>query len=313
MKITVLTMWLNEEFLAPFFLRHYQWADEIHVILDSDTTDLTESIIRANPKVTVSFISFAEGFDNQIKADTFNSYARQSGADWLVVVDSDEFIFPPAYGDPLVQLLDTSADLVFARMWQVYRATGEVPLSPEIPPLFQRRHGDPNRTRGKNALYTKPCIYRPVAGVELSAGQHFFRAPVGTRISRFQFYGVHWSFADADQAVHRQILNGKLRISQADMSRNFNIHLASVTEDDIRRTSLRMQNSPLILRPQWMMILISWLNQLFILMLFRGRSWSVSNSSAWYNGRQPDILDVWADRHVYAARLYGAMKKLLFR
>jgi len=48
--IEVLTMWHNEAFLAPFFLKHYAFADSIRVIDDVDTSDNTKEIIRGFTK-----------------------------------------------------------------------------------------------------------------------------------------------------------------------------------------------------------------------------------------------------------------------
>ena len=34
MNIEVITAWYNEEILAPYFLKHYSFADRIHILLD---------------------------------------------------------------------------------------------------------------------------------------------------------------------------------------------------------------------------------------------------------------------------------------
>ena len=310
MKVVVMTMWLNEQFMAPFFLRHYNWADEIYIFLDADTVDNTEALATSDHRVTLCSITFPDGFDNEQRSLAFNRQARQCDADWLIVVDSDEFIFPPSYGDPREFLLRESADVVFARMWQVFQGADEGPLRLDLPPLFQRRYGDPNRTQGKNALYIKPCIFRPRKGIELSAGSHFFRAPVDTIVSRRQFYGVHWAFADVDEAVRRQIINGKLRLSQADINRGFASHLRTVNEESIRQTAHHMKNSPIVLRPRWFMILIEHLNRIMISILFQGDSWAVSDSNFWHNGSQPDLLDLWADRRRHFLAFVHSLKPM---
>ncbi len=40
-KISVISVWYNEEKLAPFFLEHYRFADAIHIAVDADTCDGT--------------------------------------------------------------------------------------------------------------------------------------------------------------------------------------------------------------------------------------------------------------------------------
>lgn len=36
MNIEVITCMYNEEFLAPFFMNHYEWATKIKVFIDDD-------------------------------------------------------------------------------------------------------------------------------------------------------------------------------------------------------------------------------------------------------------------------------------
>jgi hypothetical protein len=172
MKIALLTMWLNEEFLAPHFLRHYDWVDELHIVIDSASVDACEAIASADPRVRIGRVDFPDGFDNQRKANIFNDFTEACEADWVIVVDSDELVFHPSYGEPRRRLASETGDVVFARMWQTYAHRSEAPLRLDIPPLFQRRHGDPNRTQGKNRLYIKPCIFRPRKGIQLSVGNH---------------------------------------------------------------------------------------------------------------------------------------------
>lgn len=45
MSIEIITMWYNEEALAPFFLKHYSWADKITLLYDEETSDKSLDII----------------------------------------------------------------------------------------------------------------------------------------------------------------------------------------------------------------------------------------------------------------------------
>ena len=58
MKIVLITMWYNEEFLAPFFLNHYKWVDKIHILLDADTDDNTEAIATGYSNVLIEHFNF---------------------------------------------------------------------------------------------------------------------------------------------------------------------------------------------------------------------------------------------------------------
>lgn len=302
MKIAILSMWLNEEFLARHFLAHYNWVDEINIFIDTATNDSTEQILADDPRTKIQRISFPSGFDNQLRADVFNEFARQSDADWLIIVDSDELIFHPCYDNPRKSLEKLDCDLIFSRMWQIYKHASEKPLTVAYPPLFQRKHGDPNRCRGTNRLYIKPCVLRPRRGIELSAGHHYFRAPVGTRIARWQLYGSHWAFADLDQAIHRQIENGKKRLGKADMEAGLANHLWNIDESKIRTRASRFETAPRLLRNRWQMYLADSCNTFIRKMLYESdQTWKVEEPEKWNDGSQFDIIDFWADRRIHAS------------
>ncbi len=44
-KVEIITSVYNEEFLLPFFLKHYSWVDKINIIYDQDSNDNTLQII----------------------------------------------------------------------------------------------------------------------------------------------------------------------------------------------------------------------------------------------------------------------------
>ena len=73
MKVEVITTYFKEEFLAPLFLLHYNWVDHINIITQA----------------------FPDGkFNDHLKRDLINAAIYKSTADWVIVVDFDEFVFP---------------------------------------------------------------------------------------------------------------------------------------------------------------------------------------------------------------------------
>ena len=96
MRVAIITVWHNEEDLAPFFLKHYSYVDNILLYLDTDTNDATRSICETYPNVTIRDISFPGGYDSIIMVDRINNTVRELGEyAWIYAVDADEFIFPP--------------------------------------------------------------------------------------------------------------------------------------------------------------------------------------------------------------------------
>jgi len=66
-KIELMTLWYNEEFLAPYFLNHYKFIDTIHLFLDSDTNDTTKEIISQYNNVSLKQFTFPDRMDDEIK------------------------------------------------------------------------------------------------------------------------------------------------------------------------------------------------------------------------------------------------------
>ena len=97
MKITVVTFCKDEEKILPWFLRHYYFADEIHVF-DNGSTDHSFEIIRANPKTKIIHYD-STGLDDLGLAhkitDIKNTYYKTLDADWYILVDVDELIWHP--------------------------------------------------------------------------------------------------------------------------------------------------------------------------------------------------------------------------
>lgn len=95
MRIAVVSPQKNEEDILPFFLRHYDFADEIHVH-DNESTDGSLEILAANPKVTVHTFKTGGKNDSQSKKNIINQwYKKGTKADWIICVDADEFLWHP--------------------------------------------------------------------------------------------------------------------------------------------------------------------------------------------------------------------------
>ncbi len=232
-RIEAITVWYNEQLLAGFFLNHYSFLDKIHVVLDSDTNDDTLSVISRYKNVELSAISFPEKFDDELKVARINDIYSKLDCDWVISVDSDEFVFPLPFGTTMRDFLlnEKKNDVLYAQLWQVYRHRSDSDLDPNQPPVMQRRHGDPNVTAGVNALYTKPIIVKGRIGLRWGVGCHFleetnnkarkiwnrlFNKP---RISPNKVYGVHWQKADP-QLIKSRVANRINRLSARNIERS---------------------------------------------------------------------------------------------
>ena len=97
MIIHVYTMCYNEEILMPYFLRHYEsFADHIFVF-DHYSTDKTVQIVNSCQKTTCVSHGIKGEADNTVLVDLKNTAYKTSRkqADWVIVVDTDEFVYHP--------------------------------------------------------------------------------------------------------------------------------------------------------------------------------------------------------------------------
>ncbi len=161
-------MW-NEEFLLPYFLRHYEtFADKIFII-DDNSTDRTAEIAKAHPKVEVIKYWYTRGFNDEDHSSCFlEAYQKYSRgkADWVMCVDGDEFIYnknmPKA-------LSNAEAKGIF-----IIRTTGFAMVSQFLPEKQGQIYEECfNGIRSMN--FDKPTVLKPELDVLFDPGRHQIR------------------------------------------------------------------------------------------------------------------------------------------
>lgn len=265
MNIQLITFWYNEAFLAPFFLNHYAWVDRIHIILDDDTDDQTEAIALCYPNVSIERFRFPDKMDDIIKSAVIsNAYQTLTDADYVLVVDSDEFIFPWEPSDSVREHLQTTAqDIYFVNLWQIYQHETDQPLNPALPVWQQRCHGDPDMESVANSAYLKPIVVRGGLDLFWGIGNHYVvhngiklewssRAlkdglPYSVACERsLMLQGAHWRLPDLEQTITRRVVHRKLRQSQVNLDRGLTAHHHEVTEESIRQECDAHKQDPLV-------------------------------------------------------------------
>jgi len=231
MTIRVFCCFYNEAPLIPFFLRHYAYADGITAFV-SRSVDDTRALLAADPRVTIIDAEMPDGIDDDLKIAWLNAAIATPTAEdtWYLVVDADEFIFPP--GDPTgasarayLASVPPHDGVLTAKLANVYRHADDADLDPAFAPVvLQRRHGT---SQGQ-----KPIVLRANRGYQLLPGNHYIvgmPAPSTTHA----FDGAHWANADPSFAVTRRIRDRKERISQANRAKGHGWHHYKPTADDI--------------------------------------------------------------------------------
>jgi 2-polyprenyl-3-methyl-5-hydroxy-6-metoxy-1,4-benzoquinol methylase len=248
----------EEALILPYFLRHYEYLDEIHVLYETDSMDETLSILKQARNVLIKNCHIKGGLDDIEKVNLINDTLHGIKADWVYVLDSDEFIFP--YNESPYDFLkrQKNYNVVQAAMFHVYRHRTDKDLDPSLPPVPQRIHGDldlfsrrrdPNQTnQPDNAVYIKPIVVRPSSLIRFTPGNHFVKGHV--KVS-FEFYvGAHWQMADPSIALDRR-MKRKARISERNKAYGLGVGNWNITEEWLKAEFNGHLDDPIIdaLRP----------------------------------------------------------------
>jgi len=249
-KIAAVTMVYNEALILPYFLRHYRYLDEIHVLFETDTTDESLAILLQAPNVVIEKCHIESGLDDIEKINLINQAVQSTKADWVYVVDPDEFIFPPANESPYDFLKRQTCDVVRSGMYQVYRHRNDKDLDPSLAPIPQRVHGDPDLSstdsqanRAANVFYIKPNVVRPLKRIWFLPGHHQIEGNPQT--SHELYIGAHWQMADPSIAIARR-MERKARISERNRKRNMGWQHFDVSVEKIKEECERHLDDPII-------------------------------------------------------------------
>jgi hypothetical protein len=255
MEIEVITTMYNEAFLTPLFVRHYApWVDKFTVFYSKSFDGTRQELETAAAQCGVKSLDivpfeYPQGINDIQRIDRVNRAVRESSADFVICVDADEFVHPwPFEGtSPRDELAKETGNVVYCAMFQSYRHATDADIDRSKPPLFQRRHGDPNfymDVDGKRILlkdaYTKPSIVRPDSGAQFEVGFHKLLVPKRGSTS---WRGVHWAKADYF-CVARFIRDRRDRMSEENKQRGHAAHVFNMTQEKILAELKAHENDP---------------------------------------------------------------------
>lgn len=244
MKVSVVTRWYNEEFFAPFFLNHYQWADEIIVLLEKSTSDKSASIIKQYKNAVIEWVHTDKYLNDRLLSKIVSDKVTELDCDWAIRADADEFIFADNFEDPKEVLEKADGNMVEVLFYWVYQHHTEAALDRTKPTILQRRHGgDYTIWPGMGSTFTKPAIVRPKVKIQWRPGDQSYFPNRSVIKSSIQFKGAHWQMADVDNAVKRNHKN-ESRLSKENIKNNWGVK--NFTEEMIRAECKRHLNDPQI-------------------------------------------------------------------
>jgi glycosyltransferase involved in cell wall biosynthesis len=107
MKIETYCLANNEEKLMPYFMRHYTQFSDV-ILLESNSTDRTVDIAK-DMGAEIWHYDREDEINDQWFMDVKNSCWRDSEADWVIIVDADEFVYHP----DIKSILETTKSTIF--------------------------------------------------------------------------------------------------------------------------------------------------------------------------------------------------------
>jgi hypothetical protein len=189
MKIGVVTICRNEEIIMPFFLRHYCFADQVH-IFDAGSTDKCLEIARRDSRAVLHNLDSCGEFRDDLNMTVKNEFYKGLDVDWVVIVDMDEFLYYPNIMGLLDKYVATGVTLPKTKAYQMVGS--EVPKDDGSTPLtrIQKMGCNPaERTpahdesaickRYLDSNFSKNAIFRSqLVDIRYGIGAHYC-APVG--------------------------------------------------------------------------------------------------------------------------------------
>jgi hypothetical protein len=201
----------NEEQRLPYFLRHYDSFAQRIVVYDNQSTDQSVRLLTAHPRTECR--TFDTG--NEIRDDRYLEIKNEAWkesigkADWVVVVDIDEFTYHP----DIVGLLNRCREYTILRPYGYHmiseaQPTGNHPLTEMMRLGFREPDSD------------KPCIFRPdQLTINFEPGCHEARPHGNVREHRepelkmlhYRSFGREFTMARLTQYAQRMSAINKVR------------------------------------------------------------------------------------------------------
>ena len=154
--IHLYTLCWNEEKLLPFFLDHYRDKVDAIFVYDNGSTDRSLEILAAEPHVTVThFDTPPDSFVfEELRLSEAMWQASRGVADWVVILDIDEFLVVPDFRGYLKTMTEAGVTAIRTVGFDMVSLTFPQP-EPNLPEQI---------TRGFRAVANdKPCIFNPQA------------------------------------------------------------------------------------------------------------------------------------------------------
>lgn len=216
MEVEIISLYYKDEYLAPFYFKHYAWAD----------------------KITLITKTLPSGINNEAQAQWYTEAYKNSKADWVIVCDFDEFVF---VSHETLAAIPADITVKEASLYDIYPHWEEpATLDPDMPVKEQRRHGfllDP--------FYIKPIILRGGLNITLGVGRHGLCGS-GVKIGPRDIIGAHWRNCSLEYALETRLRKRKDRFCKEDIDKGYATRDRFETEESIKAEFFSHRDDPLV-------------------------------------------------------------------
>jgi glycosyltransferase involved in cell wall biosynthesis len=228
MKITTYCLANNEEKIMPYFMRHYMQFSDV-ILLESNSTDKTIDIANSMGAEIWSY-DRPDEINDQWFLDVKNSCWKDSKADWVIIVDADEFVYHPN----LVEILKKTDSTIFLpRLWNMFH---------ESFPVTEGQIYD-EVTRGKEGG-AKMNLFRPseITSINYAVGCHNAFPKGNVRLNTTsELMTLHMRHLGKEYVIERNARASK-RLSALNRSMGWGWHVDTPEEEQCKWIDNEMQS-----------------------------------------------------------------------
>ena len=228
MKIDLYAVCHNEQDILPFFLRHYERFVDRMFIYDNQSDDRSPILLKSHPKVVYHCCDtnnqFREDWITEMKNKAWKDHSMD--ADYVIVVDIDEFVYHPHLATILKQYYASGIECVHTYGYNM--------VADAFPPLdADRQIYDDIRSGTPESSFDKVCIFDPKKiDIQYYPGCHSCRGIIGARYPRRRVVKLlHYKFVDFHRLVNR-CASRQLRNSEINKKMNWGTY--DYTAEEIR-------------------------------------------------------------------------------
>ncbi len=220
LNIHLYTFCYNEEFLAPYFLRHYLPIASKIIVFDNHSTDRSAEILGANPNVFIKKYDSNNEFRDDLKLAIANTVWKKSKghADFVIICDFDEFLYHPNIAKALLQAKKES--------YSVIRCRGYDMIS-DRPPEKQGQIYHEIKEGARNPEWDKMMLFDPnqITDINYNPGAHWALPEGNVKILKHghEFKLLHFRYLGLDHILQKH-KERAVRLSEVNLKHKWGRH-----------------------------------------------------------------------------------------